>query len=81
MGKEKRFKRKRQSGKPKSLWESVKEYKDQDQVQSQAWAKVTSLNYFVSSLDKFANLTLEANQSFYFSVIEIPYVVFSSIYL
>lgn len=34
---------------PESLWESVKECKDQDEVQSQAWAKVTSLNYFVSS--------------------------------
>lgn len=49
---EKRFKRKRQAGNP-SLWESVKEYEDQ----SQAWAKVTSLNYFVSSQDKSANLT------------------------
>ncbi|KAF3707162.1 hypothetical protein EXN66_Car000335 [Channa argus] len=36
--------------------ESIKECKDQDEVQSQAWAKVTSLNYFVSSHDKSTNL-------------------------
>lgn len=51
------LKRKKASRKPKSLWESIKECKDQDEVQSQAWAKVTSLNYFVSSQDKSTNLT------------------------
>lgn len=61
LGKEKRFKRKRQAGNP-SLWESVKEYEDQ----SQAWAKVTSLNYFVSSQDESTNLT-PRNRLFHFN--------------
>lgn len=47
---------------PESLRESIKECKDQDEVQSQAWAKVTSLNYFVSSQDKSKNLTLNDAQ-------------------
>lgn len=33
------LKRKKASRKSKSLWESIKECKDQDEVQSQAWAR------------------------------------------
>ncbi|XP_071060898.1 serine/arginine-rich splicing factor 10-like isoform X1 [Pseudochaenichthys georgianus] len=43
----KKVKEEKASSSPESLWESIKECKDQNEVQSQAWAKVTSLNYFI----------------------------------